>query len=131
MGAIIRPICQTFMADFFNLTSKKRKRLQKVFSWFTILSLVLQIGSGVVLARPAFGGGTLGWEETGSLFQEGVAGEEAEEGEILGGVAEELEEKGFIAQVTSALSGANRIVWGIGLLILAAAGYFFYRRRPS
>lgn len=42
------------MSGIFNLTPKRLKKLQKIFTWFAIFSLVLQMGSGAFLARPAF-----------------------------------------------------------------------------
>lgn len=77
------------------------------------------------------GGGTMDWGEAGLLPKEKAA-EEAEEGEILGGITEEVpEEAGIISQVTQALSKANRVVWAVGLVILAGLAYIFYRRSSS
>jgi len=42
------------MSGLFNLTSKRLRKLQKVFAWISILSLILQISSGFLFARPAF-----------------------------------------------------------------------------
>jgi len=42
------------MSGLFNLTSKRLRKLQKVFAWVSILSLVLQMSSGLLFARPAF-----------------------------------------------------------------------------
>lgn len=40
------------MSGIFNLRPNRMKKLQKVFAWVSILSLVLQISSGVFLYRP-------------------------------------------------------------------------------
>lgn len=42
------------MLNYFRLTPNKFKKLQKLFAWFSIASLVLQIGSGALIYRPAF-----------------------------------------------------------------------------
>src|SRR4030042_304144 len=39
------------MFNFFNLTPRKIKKAHKVFTWFAIFSLILQLNSGVFLSR--------------------------------------------------------------------------------
>jgi len=53
------------MTGLFNLTRKKNKRLQKLFSCFAIFSLLLQIGSGLIFYRPV-----LAQEDAGAATNE-------------------------------------------------------------
>src|SRR4030043_1090536 len=39
------------MFNIFNLSSRKIKKAHKVFTWFAIFSLILQLNSGVFLSR--------------------------------------------------------------------------------
>ena len=42
------------MSGIFNLRSNRMKKFKKIFAWVSILSLVLQMSSGLLFARPAF-----------------------------------------------------------------------------
>ena len=42
------------MSGFLKLTPTKMLQLQKIFAWFSMASLVLQVGSGLIFFRPAF-----------------------------------------------------------------------------